>query len=64
MSTQTQLASLRGALEAARLREEKNKAELERYIKELEAMRWENANSKRGEVEVSTFLLSFFFFRF
>jgi hypothetical protein len=55
LSTQTQLASLRGALEAARLREEKHKAEMERYTKELEALRWENMNSKRGEVEVGTF---------
>lgn len=54
MSTQTQLASLRGALEAARLREEKHKAEMERFNKELEVLRWESANSKRGEVEVGT----------
>ena len=54
MSTQTQLASLRGALEAARLREEKHKAEIERCTKELEALRWENMNSRRGEVEVGT----------
>ncbi|KAF8811094.1 hypothetical protein BYT27DRAFT_7184469 [Phlegmacium glaucopus] len=52
VSTQTQLASLRGALEAARLREEKYKAEMERYTKELEVLRWENVNSKRGEVEL------------
>jgi len=52
LSTQTQLASLRGALEAARLREEKHKAEQEKLVKELDALRWEHANSRRGEVEV------------
>ena len=63
MSTQTQLASLRGALEAARLREEKHKAEIERCTRELEALRWENMNSRRGEVEVGTwFYFSFFDF--
>jgi hypothetical protein len=60
VSTQTQLASLRGALEAARLREEKHKAEMERCTKELEALRWENMNSRRGEVEVGTW----FYFSF
>ena len=44
-------------MEAARLREEKHKAEMERYTKELESLRWENMNSKRGEVEVGFFLL-------
>ncbi|KAF8905403.1 hypothetical protein CPB85DRAFT_921145 [Mucidula mucida] len=38
---QTQLASLRGALEASRTREEASKRDLERYGKELEMMRWE-----------------------
>ena len=60
MSTQTQLASLRGALEAARLREEKHKAEMERYSKELEALRWENMNSRRGEAEVGTWFYFIF----
>lgn len=63
MSTQTQLASLRGALEAARLREEKHKVEMERCTKELEALKWENVNARRGEVEVGTFIsvsLSFY----
>jgi hypothetical protein len=55
---------LRGALEAARLREEKHKAEMERYTKELEALRWENMNSRRGEVEVGARLFSSFFFFF
>ena len=36
------------------MREEKHKAEMERYIKELEVLRWENVNSRRGEVEVGT----------
>ena len=62
LSTQTQLASLRGALEAARLREEKHKAEMEKYTKELEALRWESMNSRRGEVEVGAwFYFSFLF---
>ncbi|KAH9475956.1 hypothetical protein JR316_0011521 [Psilocybe cubensis] len=52
LSTQTQLASLRGALEAARLREEKNKQEIERYAKEMEILKWENVNWRRGEVEL------------
>ena len=60
MSTQTQLASLRGALEAARLREEKHKVELERCTKELETLRWENVNSRRGEVEVGILFYCFF----
>ncbi|KAF9554794.1 hypothetical protein CPC08DRAFT_162378 [Agrocybe pediades] len=59
LSTQTQLASLRGALEAARLREEKNKAETEKYIKELDMLRWENANWRRGENEVCLPILTF-----
>ena len=63
LSTQTQLASLRGALEAARLREEKNKADTEKYIKEMDMLRWENANWRRGEVEVSyPFWYLFFLF--
>lgn len=52
LSTQTQLASLRGALEAARLREEKHKTEMERVVKEVDVLRWEHANSRRGEIEV------------
>jgi hypothetical protein len=61
LSTQTQLASLRGALEAARLREEKHKAEMEKYTKELDTLRWENMNSRRGEVEVGTLPFSLIF---
>jgi hypothetical protein len=52
VSTQTQIASLRGALEAARLREEKSKSDLDRLTKELEAMRWDHAGWRRREVEV------------
>jgi hypothetical protein len=38
---------------------------MERYAKELDALRWENANSRRGEVEVGIlFDLSFFPFYF
>ncbi|KAL0064545.1 hypothetical protein AAF712_008490 [Marasmius tenuissimus] len=42
LSTQTQLASLRGALEAARLREEKTRVE-------IEALRWEVEMARRKE---------------
>ncbi|KAK7037981.1 hypothetical protein R3P38DRAFT_2903752 [Favolaschia claudopus] len=52
VAAQTQLASLRGALEAARLREEKTKGELERFAKDLEMMRWENGAWRRREVEL------------
>ncbi|RDB26709.1 hypothetical protein Hypma_005346 [Hypsizygus marmoreus] len=52
VSTQTQLASLRGALEAARMREEKTKAEIERYTKDLEMARWEITGCKRREGEL------------
>ena len=54
LSVQTQLASLKGALEAARMREEKSKVELEKYSKDLEMMRWENATWRRREVEVGS----------
>lgn len=52
LSTQTQLASLRGALEAARMREEKARAEIERCGKEIEMMRWESGVWRRREAEV------------
>lgn len=55
LSLQTQLAGLRGALEAARLREEKHKAEIERVTKEAEGARWENGVLRRAEGEVSFF---------
>ena len=47
-------------MEAARLREEKHKAEMERYTKELETLRWESMNSRRGEAEVGTWFYLFF----
>ncbi|KAG5634951.1 hypothetical protein H0H81_000223 [Sphagnurus paluster] len=53
LSAQTQLASLRGALEAARLREEKTKGDIERYSKELDIMRWETAAWRRREVDLT-----------
>ncbi|KAG1733887.1 uncharacterized protein EDB91DRAFT_1348688 [Suillus paluster] len=40
LSAQTQLASMRGALEAARLREEKARAEAEHLGKENEELKW------------------------
>ncbi|KAG2038057.1 hypothetical protein BDR03DRAFT_955649 [Suillus americanus] len=40
LSAQTQLASMRGALEAARLREEKARADAERVGKENEELKW------------------------
>jgi len=52
VSTQTQIASLRGALEATRMREEKAKHDLERYVKELEMLRWESSVLRRRESEV------------
>ncbi|KAF5309042.1 hypothetical protein D9619_013555 [Psilocybe cf. subviscida] len=54
LSVQTQLASMRGALEASRLREEKNKVEIEKYMKEIETMKWESANWRRAEIELQT----------
>jgi anthranilate synthase/indole-3-glycerol phosphate synthase/phosphoribosylanthranilate isomerase len=61
LSTQTQLASLRGALEAARLREEKTKVEIERYSKDLEMMRWESATWRRREMEVGFSIYNMYF---
>ncbi|TFK37014.1 hypothetical protein BDQ12DRAFT_218335 [Crucibulum laeve] len=57
LSVQTQLASLRGALEAARIREEKMRTD-------LETLRWENTNWRRRDLEVSficLFLYGWFF---
>jgi anthranilate synthase/indole-3-glycerol phosphate synthase/phosphoribosylanthranilate isomerase len=45
---------MKGALEAARLREEKTKSEIERYSQELEMMHRETANWRRREMEVSS----------
>lgn len=53
----TQIASYKGALEAARLREEKYKHDIERYAKECDILRWrwneDAAMWKRREAEVS-----------
>ncbi|TFK65995.1 hypothetical protein BDN72DRAFT_900233 [Pluteus cervinus] len=54
LAMQTQIASLRGALEAARLREEKMKSEAERYAKELEVVRWESMSWRHRELELKT----------
>ncbi|KAJ7595952.1 hypothetical protein C8J56DRAFT_1022396 [Mycena floridula] len=54
LSTQTQLASLRGALEAARMREEKTKVDMERLVKDMEMLRWESSVWKRREIEMQT----------
>ena len=56
VAVQTQLASLRGALEAARQREAQMKSDLEKYAKELEFMRWESNTWRRRELEVPLFL--------
>jgi hypothetical protein len=57
LSTQTQIASLKGALEASKLREEKNRVELERLAKEQDALRWqwreEATGWRRRESEVN-----------
>lgn len=58
LSAQTQVASLRGALEASRLRELKQKEEMEKIAKEKEMMQWENAAWRRREVEVRIFIVS------
>jgi hypothetical protein len=56
VSAQTQIASLRGALEAARLREEKSRVEAERRAKDYDALSWrwteERTRWHRREVEV------------
>ena len=56
VSAQTQIASLRGALEAARLREEKSRVEAERRAKDYDTLSWrwteERTRWHRREVEV------------
>lgn len=63
LSTQTQIASLKGALEAAKMREEKMRGEVERLGKEVEGMRWKAAEEvggwRRREAEVRSPSLSF-----
>ena len=53
VSAQTQVASLRGALEASRLREQKQKDEVEKVTKERDMLQWENGAWRRRENEVS-----------
>lgn len=52
VSAQTQVASLRGALEASRLREQKQKDEVERVTKERDMLQWENGAWRRREAEL------------
>ncbi|THH16302.1 hypothetical protein EW146_g4307 [Bondarzewia mesenterica] len=56
LSSQTQIASLKGALEAAKMREEKNRLEAERLAKEYEMLRWrwgeDTGQWRRREAEV------------
>jgi len=56
VSAQTEIASLRGALEAVRLREEKSRAEAERRAKDYDALSWrwteERTRWHRREAEV------------
>ncbi|KIJ12740.1 hypothetical protein PAXINDRAFT_101100 [Paxillus involutus ATCC 200175] len=58
VSAQTQLASMRGALEAARRREEKLRAEAGRSSKECEELRWrwneDTGSWRRREAELQT----------
>jgi hypothetical protein len=59
VSTLTQLASLRGALEAARTREEKSRLDAERLGKECEMLKWKWGEDWRSrEAEVRTSFLS------
>jgi len=64
VSAQTQLASLRGALEAARMREEKARGEVERLNRECQELRWRWGEDvgiwRRREGEVSVLLFAFF----
>lgn len=67
VSAQTQIASLRGALEAARLREEKSRVEAERRAKDYDALNWrwteERTRWHRREAEVQPVeALDFFYF--
>jgi hypothetical protein len=56
VSAQTEIASLRGALEAVRVREEKSRAEAERRAKDYDALSWRWAEERtrwhRREAEV------------
>ncbi|KAL4261396.1 Proteophosphoglycan ppg4 [Pleurotus pulmonarius] len=57
LSAQTQIASLRGALEAARLREDKMRLEMEKRTKDLDALRWENVTWRQREAEFQNQIL-------
>jgi len=65
VSAQTQIASLRGALEAARLREEKSRVEAERRAKDYDVLSWrwteERTRWHRREAEVRSVEALFFF---
>ncbi|KAI0051567.1 hypothetical protein FA95DRAFT_240215 [Auriscalpium vulgare] len=60
VSAQTQIASLKGALEAAKMREEKNRLEAERLGKECDVMRWrwteESGHWRRREAELHAYI--------
>ncbi|KAJ8503004.1 hypothetical protein ONZ45_g11226 [Pleurotus djamor] len=57
LSAQTQIASLRGALEAARLREDKMKSEMEKRARDFEALRWESVAWRQREAELQNQIL-------
>ncbi|KAF7419383.1 hypothetical protein PC9H_001972 [Pleurotus ostreatus] len=57
LSAQTQIASLRGALEAARLREDKMRLEMEKRTKDLDALRWESVTWRQREAEFQNQIL-------
>ncbi|KAL0958820.1 hypothetical protein HGRIS_014139 [Hohenbuehelia grisea] len=54
LSTETQLASLRGALEAARQREDKMRADFEKMAKDLEMARYESVTGRQREAELQS----------
>ncbi|KAI0067121.1 hypothetical protein BV25DRAFT_1835429 [Artomyces pyxidatus] len=60
VSAQTQIASLKGALEASKMREEKNRGEAERLAKECDMLRWRlNEDSglwRRREAELHGYI--------
>ncbi|TFY80862.1 hypothetical protein EWM64_g3150 [Hericium alpestre] len=60
LSSHTQIASLKGALEAAKMREEKNRLEAERLAKEVEMAKWrwskDAGNWRRREMEMNNYI--------
>ncbi|TFY52725.1 hypothetical protein EVG20_g10429, partial [Dentipellis fragilis] len=60
LSSHTQIASLKGALEAAKMREEKNRLEAERLAKEVDVMRWrmnkDVGSWRRREMEMVNYI--------